>query len=289
MKKLLAFFLLILSSTFSFSQEVKELKEKYCIEINLEGNGLIEIYEYSNTDLYEKKLFRPEQGNYFLSSDFCDQKFWFSIDENGKFAGVGKAEMKYSEYTFQFQDGIAIKTEVRNSSDILVRSYEIIDTIFITKNYSDKGDLYNTSIWNNKSQTSIKSIHYYKNGNVSLEYNNVDNTKKTFYENGNLKTYENRNNKEQIDYDEQGRKLISYKKSATESCKEWLENEVLSRQYCYNSELKKVIDNFYKNGKLDYYIIKENGEIKTYNKKNKLISIEKENNTRTTFGIPDIK
>jgi len=289
MTKLFAISLLFLTYTFSFSQEVKELKVKYYIEINLEGKGLIEIYEYNNIETFERKLFKPKQGTYFLRNDNHNQKFWFTINKNRKFDGIGKAEIWNKEYTFHFQDGIAIKTEVRNNNAILVRSYEISDTIFITKHFSDKGNLYNTTIWNNRRQIPIKSIHYYENRNVSQEYNNVEKTRKTFYENGMLKTYQNEKSKEQIEYDEQGRKLTSYEKSPSESCTEWLENELLSRQHCYNSNLKRVTDQYYKNGKLNYYIIIENGEIKKYNEKNKLISTEKENNMRTTFGVPDVK
>ena len=305
MKKTLTLATLLFAFIFAFGQKVIELNSKYFLDSNKFDNGksdIIEIIEYVNYDMYlkhkearknnkrlsiadenkafETKLFHPEKGNYFLNNEEHNQKLRFSIDEKGQFTGTSQGEIqdydsKINYYTFHFKNGKTVATEVKDSAGKLIKNYEINDSILITKGYNQNEKLnYKTIFKKNKSYPNSIVIDYYENGNIKSENDYISDTNKTFNENGLPQSYKNYKTKEEIKYDDFGKKLTRSYHTEKERCFEYFKSGIITQRSCANKDNTKDVEQSFKDGKLDYYHITEKGERKKYDKNNRLIKTE---------------
>jgi len=118
---------------------------------------------------------------------------------------------------------------------------------------------------------------YYENGNIKSESDRINKTNKTFYENGTQKSYNKTNTSETINYDEKGRKTYhSYSTKENGWCEEYFENGLITSKICDSSDHLQQT-NYYKNGKLDYYEVRDHTkhEMRKYDRNNKLLSTDK--------------
>lgn len=297
----------ILLTHFALGQQVKQLNEKYILKTRQLQDGIrtLEIVALSNSSLYwevrnknanrirpnvediDKSLastiFTPTEGKYFLRNP--EQKFWFTIDESGKFTDSAIFEnddFGEKEYwTIFFENGNISAADVKQNPDgNAIRKIEANDTLFITKFYNEKsGKLTEKRVIKKGGnwQNSI-STEYDENGNPEYENDGINKTAKSFHENGKQKSFRNSITNESIDYDTLGKKKEhTYPTKENGWCTEYFKNEQITRKVCNTSNHSEKITSYYKNGKLDYYEIEDNikGEIKKYDKNKKLINSEK--------------
>ena len=297
----------MLFTQFALGQQVKELKDKYILKTRQLQDGVrtLEITELSNSALYwqvrdkianrirpnsedihkslDGKFFTPTEGKYFLNNN--DQKFWFTIDKNGRFADSAIFESNdfgEKEYwTIFFDKGNISIADVKQSRDgHSIRKIEANDTLFVTKFFKEsngtltkKRVIKNGGNWQNSILTE-----YYEDGKIRSENDGVNKIQKNFYENGKQRSFSNSKTNESIYYDQQGRKTEhSYPTKDNGWCREYFQNGLITNKNCNNSDHSQKTNYYYKNGKLDYYEIEDNikGEIKKYDKNKKLINTEK--------------
>ncbi len=297
----------MLFTQFALGQQVKELKDKYILKTRQLQDGVrtLEITELSNSALYwqvrdkianrirpnsedihkslDGTFFTPTEGKYFLNNN--DQKFWFTIDKNGRFADSAIFESNdfgEKEYwTIFFDKGNISIADVKQSRDgHSIRKIEANDTLFVTKFFKEsngtltkKRVIKNGGNWQNSILTE-----YYEDGKIRSENDGVNKIQKNFYENGKQRSFSNSKTNESIYYDQQGRKTEhSYPTKDNGWCREYFQNGLITNKNCNNSDHSQKTNYYYKNGKLDYYEIEDNikGEIKKYDKNKKLINTEK--------------
>lgn len=303
MKKLLLV-LFFLSQIFSFGQQIKELNSQYFLNlVKFEnGSGVLEILEYAHYDLHQKfkearknnkrlsveeeskafetKVFKPEEAKYFLNNEEENQKFWFSINNKGEFVGTGEAKIhdynsKLNHYTFRFQNGKLAVTEVKDDLGKVIKTFEINDSILITKGYKDNKIEFENILKKNKKYPNTIAINYYENGKVKSEDDYINDVTKTYNEKGLPQSYKNHKTDEEIAYDEFGKKLTHSYKTEKELCYEFYKKGIITQRTCKNKDNTKDVEYSFKDGQLDYYFVTENNELKKYDRNHKLIKTEK--------------
>ncbi|WP_312553846.1 hypothetical protein [Empedobacter brevis] len=297
----------ILFTPFAFGQQVKELKEKYILKTRQLEDGIrkLEIAELLNSHLYwevrdkiaqrirpssediskslESIKFAPPEGTYFLNNK--DQKCWFTIDKNGWFTDSAifeNDEAGEKEYwTFFFKNGNIIVADMKqNREGHLIKKIEANDSLFVTTFFNEsngklhkKRTIKNGGDWQNSVLTE-----YYDDGSLKLEKDGVNKTEKSFYENGQQKSFDNLRTNERIRYDTKGMKTEhSYPTKENGWCSESFENGVITTKDCNSSDHSQKTKYYYKKGKLDSYEVEDNikGVIQKYDKNKKLIHTEK--------------
>jgi hypothetical protein len=307
-KKLLIITAIFFTVNFTFAQNVKELNEKYYLDLDKfeEGFDVLELREYINIEMkknvekafqkesynfytneyqktaFESKIFEPNEGSYLLVNTY--QKFQFNIDEKGQFTGIANFERIKREnttyWTFNFINGKVKEVEIKkNPFNKPITKIKVNDSLLIF-NYFDE---MNQRLKGKKVMKIGGGFYnsvvteYYDNGNIEFEEDRIKKINVRFYENGKKKSYYNSSNKESIDYDERGRKTEhSYPTKDNGWCSDYFENGHITKSNCNNANFSKKTEYYYKKGKLNHYEISENGEIRKFNKNNKLISKKKE-------------
>jgi hypothetical protein len=297
--------ILIIISNITFAQEYKTLDSIYYVDFGNISKGEIQIRKYLNFELNQKwwlaqknyKLYRKSEdlefintngkeahksekinlskGFYLLNNAF--QKFGFEIDDKNQFIGNAryetKEEVKLS--TIDFKKGKVILFETVNMFDEPIKKITINDSLYTEISY-EKGLLVRKNIENitrGGGQNNEIRIHYFENGNIELEQNNIDNTFKTFYKNGKPKLYKNENSQEKIEYDIDGKKTEHTYVVDNKKCNEFFKNGIIQSKDCDILDKSLTYFYHYKNGKLDNYEIldRTKDEIKKFDTNNKLI------------------
>ncbi|WP_300670240.1 hypothetical protein [Soonwooa sp.] len=312
MKKLLLV-LFFLNQIASFGQQIKELNSQYFLNLAKfeNGSGVLEILEYTNYDLHQKfkearknnkrlsveeeskafenKVFKSEEAKYFLNNEEENQKIWFSSNSKGEFVGIAEAKIpdydsKLNHYTFRFQNGKLATTEVKDDLGKVIKTYEINDSILITKGYKDNKIEFESILKKNKKYPNSIVINYFENGKVKSEDDYISNVTKTYNEKGLPKSYKNYETDEQIEYDEMGKKLKRSYKTKEEQCYELYTKGIITQRTCRNKNNTKDVEYSFKDGQLDYYFVTENNELKKYDRNHKLLKTEKV--TRNSIYVP---
>ncbi|MEO6819821.1 MAG: hypothetical protein ABI266_05495, partial [Ginsengibacter sp.] len=151
---------------------------------NLKGKNLSDYYYQA----FKSKVVEIKPGIYFIDND--KQNFKFSIDNNGLLAGDGllNNRVKNTETTFKFSSGIAINTVTKRLDKIYSRT-TLKDSIFVAELFDKDGMMVTKDIINLKlggGQSNTISTHYSKNGKISSEQNNINETFIVYYENGKI-------------------------------------------------------------------------------------------------------
>ncbi|MDR6969606.1 hypothetical protein J2X31_003639 [Flavobacterium arsenatis] len=227
------------------------------------------------------------KGFYLLNNPF--QKFGFEIDDRNQFVGSAKYETKeeIKLSTINFKNGKVILHETVNIFDEPLRKITINDSLFTAISY-EKGKIVRKHIENIKlggGQSNEIRIHYFENGNIELEQNNIDNTFKTFYENGKPKLYKNGKTQEKIEYDIEGKKTEHTYITNNKKCSEFLKNGIIQSKDCDILDKSLTYFYHYKNGKLDNYEILDRtiDQITKYDKNNKLIKTSEAGKAPTIY------
>ena len=295
----------IIISNITFAQEYKTLDSIYFVDFGNINKGEIQIRKYLNFELNKKwwltqknyKLYQKDEdlefinkngndahksekinlskGFYLLNNSF--QKFGFEIDDKNQFVGNAKYETKEEVKlsTINFKEGKVILFETVNMFDEPIKKITINDSLFTEISYK-KGQIDRKNIENIKlggGQLNEIRIHYFENGNIELEQNNIDNTFKTFYENGKPKLYKNGNTQEKIEYDIEGKKTEHTYVTDNKKCSEFFKNGIIQSKDCDILDKSMTYFYHYINGKLNNYEIldRTKDQIRKYDKNNKLI------------------
>lgn len=300
---LIVYFLLL--SNILFSQEYSHLNDECFVDFRKLENGKIEIKKYLNPELNKRwltaqKEYKENQnsdayefiknnydeahksenidlteGQYLLNNSY--EKFGFEIDENKQFTKIAKYQIKENGELsdIKFQNGKVISFETVSLFDEPLKKITINDSLFIEIIYKN-GKIFRKNLTNivlGGGQSNQVRIHYYSNGNIELEQNNIENTFKTFHENGEPELYRDYTNHEEIEYDNEGQKTKHSYISENEKCMEIFEKGIIQLKECDSSDKLKTYSYHYKLGKLEYYEVldRTKDEIRIYDKNDKLI------------------
>ena len=295
----------IIISNITFAQEYKTLDSIYFVDFGNINKGEIQIRKYLNFELNKKwwltqknyKLYQKNEdlefinkngndahksekinlskGFYLLNNSF--QKFGFEIDDKNQFVGNAKYETKEEVKlsTINFKEGKVILFETVNMFDEPIKKITINDSLFTEISYK-KGQIDRKNIENIKlggGQLNEIRIHYFENGNIELEQNNIDKTFKTFYATGKPMLYKNGNTQEKIEYDIAGKKTEHTYVTDNKKCSEFFKNGIIQSKDCDILDKSMTYFYHYINGKLNNYEIldRTKDQIRKYDKNNKLI------------------
>lgn len=300
MKKIVIILLSIISQIGS-AQEYKKLPDSYFINREGSGNDIDanSIRNYLNYDLFlmrnsdsiqqlsnieksnfyakmdKSEIVNLKKGNYYI--DNKDNYFKFIIDKNGILNGEAQRIVhgkRSYERNIVFLNGVIVSQMTVNLQTNKIDSKgEFKDSIFTEELYDKNGILVTRGSTNYKlggGQSNYISTHYYENGKVSSEQNNIDKTFMAYYENGSIKRHTDDKNKFGKDYDENGVLESQYYKKGSESCQESYSNGIISSKKCSNEKESK--EYFYENGKMTDYEIYDlkTGERRVFDSNDKL-------------------
>lgn len=282
------------------AQEYKKLPDSYFI--NREGDNDIDansIRNYLNYDLflmrysdriqqlsniekrnfydkmYESEIVNLKEGNYYIDNE--DAYFKFIIDENGILNGKAQSIVhgkRSYEKNIVFLNGVIVSQITINLQTNKIDSKkELRDSVFTEQLY-DKNEILQTRISTNYKlggdKSNYISTHYYENGKISCEQNNINETFMGYHQNGKLERYTDDKNMFGKYYDENGVLESQYYKKGNDSCQESYNNGIISSKQCRNEKESK--EYFYVNGKMTEYEIYnlKTGESRVFNSNNKL-------------------
>jgi|GEM_PF-1314371 len=319
MKTILSAIFILMQCTI-FAQEYKNLDRIYYVDFQDINKDEIQIRKYLNVELNEKwwqarknyELYRKNEDSEFLNANGAEahksekvdlakgfyllnnqhQGFGFEINDNQQFTGNAKYQNKETDQVSDiiFKDGKIISMETVNIFNEPVKKITISDSLF-TEIWYENGKITRKNTENLKlggGQSNEIRTHYFENGNIQLEQDNISNTFKTFYENGTPKRYENGKTQERIAYDTNGRKTEHTYIADDKKCNEYYENAIIQSKKCETLDNLTTYFYHYKNGKLEDYEVldRTKDEIRTYDKNNKLI---KKNEAGKDPGISDYR
>ena len=249
---------------------------------NLKGKEEGNFYN----EAFKSKVVEVKPGNYFIENDKL--YFKFNVDDNKLLTGEAtlKNKDKNTETIFKFLSGIATNSSTKRSNKLYSRT-ELKDSLFISELWDKDEIRVNKRTINLKSgggQSNTISTHYYKNGKVSSEQNNIDETFVVYYENGKIERQTDGKRKSGKEYDKSGKMESQYYRKDNQSCVEEYTDGLLFTKECKGQNEYKMY--YYKKGKLDFYEVMDRttGKTKVYDAKGKLMN--KENTI--PFGYFDI-
>lgn len=281
MKQIITLTILFFFGISAYSQEVKKLNDSYFLDLKKfeKGSGILEIRE--NPENRETEIITLEEGIYFFENK--NQKFWFKINGKHQFTETAKAQITKGEklYTlyFTFENGLAIATDLKDTSGHLISHFETKDSVFVVKHFRQTGKLAKKIVLRTGAGLSdaVETV-YYENGNIKSENDHINKTTRLFYENGKAEYFYHSGTEEKIYFNENGQKTEhNYYSKDKEWCTEYFENGTIVRKNCNSADQSQKIQYYYQNGKLDYYEVElfSTGEIKKYDKNNKLLESRK--------------
>lgn len=311
-KKILILIIFLVSKMSLIAQNIIKLSNSHCLDQSgIDDGKPLTIQRYANYNLYlsldsdsvsnlkneEKEHFydlalikeevKLKKGNYFIDSD--DFYFKFYINENGFLNG--NAFLKYPKRNIEteilFSKGVLVSSITKQLGQVYCKS-ELKDSIFITENYDKEGSIVSKGAYNLKlggGQKNYISTHYFKNGKISSEQNNINQTFVAYYENGNLERESDDIKKFSRFYSENGKLESNSYTIQDEDCREIYDNGLISTKECKNSEGRKYYH--YKSGILQFYEVYNNSNRKTtvFNAKGKLINKESISNQAPSIGF----
>ncbi|MHC5310264.1 hypothetical protein ACYSNM_09435 [Myroides sp. LJL116] len=309
MKKLFTLFCLLFFTSFCFGQDAIELSKEYFLDFkNIDhfkkGSEQLQVKERVNYDLYlqvkeafkyskgpegldlkkafEMTPFKAEKAEYIVNNEY--QQFHFNLDENSLLSG--NATLVQSEYrdqyywNFNFDAGKLKNAEVKlDPLGNTIRRVDINDSIFMVQffNKNTGNPTGKRVIKNYKDPANSIDITYDKEGSIVEENNKQLKTKKTFYPNGNSKTYENALTQENIKYDDMGRITQHYYiVDDKEGHLETYQQGVILSKKSRSLDGSELTEYYYKDGNLEGYKVVDfvNDQTRTYDKNKKLLSTE---------------
>ncbi|PUV25007.1 hypothetical protein [Sphingobacterium athyrii] len=281
MKQIILLTILIFLGITAYCQEVRKLDDSYFLDLEKfeKGFGILEIK--ANPENREKEILTLKEGTYFLQNK--NQKFWFKINGKHQFTETAKAQITKGEklYTlyFTFENGLAIATDLKDTSGNLISHFETKDSVFVVKHFRQTGKLAKKIVLRTGVGLSdAVETAYYENGNIKSENDHINKTTRLFYENGKAEYFYHSGSEEKIYFNKNGQKTAhSYYSKDKEWCTEYFENGTIVSKNCNSADHSQKIQYCYKNGKLDYYEVEllSTGEIKKYDKNNKLLGSRK--------------
>ena len=220
--------------------------DKYTFMVGKDQLG--DQYIYLDNDI-DKKADLPK-GNYFLKESES-VFFWFSIDDNGQLCDSTtiRNTRKNSHVTVYYKNGKTVGSRTHRINDgTLYSTININDSIQDATTYYPSGNIQRKNTTYLKKDNAILSIKYNEDGTIKSENNELDQTYKIWYPNGNLERIHDIRNSIITFYNEDG---------------------TVDSQ----SNPSGWIRYYYKNGKLNEYRVTDNktGINKTYNANGKLI------------------